>query len=156
MPITRQRFLSLAALCAAIAPVRSNAADAAAAAGGVASPAPAGTKEHCVFQVSDDDDGKWRLTAANVLNAISACGRDGIEVEVVAYGPGVSGLLAKAAVADRIEALLKAGVPVHACQNTMHARHLTVADLLPGVGTVPSGVVEVIRRQREGWSYVRS
>jgi len=38
----------------------------------------------------------------------------------------------------------------------MRAFHLEPADLAPGVGTVPSGVVELMRRQHEGFAYIRS
>jgi hypothetical protein len=141
-PLSRHRFLSFAALAAAFAapvPARASAA-----------------KERCVFQVSDADMSKWNLTLGNVMNARAALGPDGVELEIVAFGPGVDGLKAGSPAAARIAEVMKAGVPVYACQNTMHARNLTAADLLPGLGFVPSGVVEVMRRQREGWSYIRS
>jgi len=152
-PLSRQRFLSFAALAAAfVAPARARAATAQA-------PAPAAAaapKERCVFQVSDADPAKWNLTLGNVTNARAALGPEGVELEIVAFGPGVDGLKADSPAAARITEVMKAGVPVYACQNTMRARNLTAADLLPGLGYVPSGVVEVMRRQREGWSYIRS
>ena len=45
---------------------------------------------------------------------------------------------------------------VVACQNTMAAFKLTPADMLGEVGYVPSGVVEVMRKQQQGWAYIRS
>jgi len=30
------------------------------------------------------------------------------------------------------------------------------ADMLPGIGYVPSGVVEVMKKQQQGWAYIRS
>ena len=47
------------------------------------------------------------------------------------------------------------GVRFVACQNTMRQRTLGQADLLPGVGTVPSGAYEIVRRQQEGYSYFK-
>ena len=47
------------------------------------------------------------------------------------------------------------GVRVVACENTMHAQKLTKADMIPGIGYVPGGVVELMERQREGWAYIR-
>jgi len=38
----------------------------------------------------------------------------------------------------------------------MRGAHLEAADLAPGVGIVPSGVVELIRREHAGYAYVRS
>jgi intracellular sulfur oxidation DsrE/DsrF family protein len=59
-------------------------------------------------------------------------------------------------VAERVAAALKSGVRVVACQNSMRGFHLDTADLVPGVGQVPSGVVELIRREHAGYAYVRS
>ena len=42
-----------------------------------------------------------------------------------------------------------------ACQNTMDAQKVTSADLLPDIGFVRAGVVEIMKRQREGWAYIR-
>jgi len=152
MPLSRQRFLTLAALAAAVLPARGRAAEAAP----VPAPTAAPAKERCVFQVSDADLAKWQLTLGNCANAQVALGHDGVELEIVAFGPGIEGLRAGSAVGARIAEAQRAGVRVLACQNTMKARQLAEVDLLPGLGYVPSGVVELMRRQREGWSSIRS
>jgi len=46
-------------------------------------------------------------------------------------------------------------VNVAACNNTIRKRELSPSDLTPGVKVVDSGVAEVIRKQEEGWSYVK-
>jgi intracellular sulfur oxidation DsrE/DsrF family protein len=33
---------------------------------------------------------------------------------------------------------------------------LVPADMLPDIGYVPSGVVEVMKKQQQGWAYIRS
>ena len=38
----------------------------------------------------------------------------------------------------------------------MTAFKLTTGDMLPDVGYVPAGVVEVMRKQQQGWAYIRS
>jgi intracellular sulfur oxidation DsrE/DsrF family protein len=38
----------------------------------------------------------------------------------------------------------------------MRARKVTKADLLDNMGTVPSGVVEVVKKQEAGWTYVKA
>jgi intracellular sulfur oxidation DsrE/DsrF family protein len=157
MPVSRQRLFSLAALAAtALAPLRSRATDST-----MAAPAPGpaqgpAAKERCVFQVSDADPAKWSLTLGNVANAQAALGKDGVELEIVAFGPGVDGLKSDSPHAAHVAEALRAGVQVNACQNTMRNRHLAPADMLPAIGYVPSGVVEIMRRQREGWACIRS
>jgi hypothetical protein len=38
----------------------------------------------------------------------------------------------------------------------MRMRKVTKADLLDGVGTVPAGVVEIVKKQEAGWIYVKA
>ena len=46
-------------------------------------------------------------------------------------------------------------IPV-ACENTMRQKSIRKEDLLPNVGTVPSGAVEVVRKQqRDGYAYFK-
>jgi len=147
------RFLAAAVLALA--------ADLACAAGAApAAPAaaatPAAGKEHAIFAVSDDDTKKWNLTLGNIGNAIDGLGADAADIELVVYGPGIAMLKKDSPVADKIAEALKKGVHVVACQNSMRGYHLEQADLAPGVGSVPSGVVELIRRQHAGYAYVRS
>ena len=116
----------------------------------------ADAKEHAIFAVSDDDTKKWSLTLGNIGNAIEGLGADSADIELVVYGPGIAMLKKDSPVADRIAEAQKKGVHVYACQNSMRGYHLEQADLAPGVGVVPSGVVELIRRQHAGYAYVRS
>ena len=48
-----------------------------------------------------------------------------------------------------------AGVKVMACENTMKGQKLVRSDMLGSVGYVNAGVVEIMQRQQQGWSYLR-
>jgi intracellular sulfur oxidation DsrE/DsrF family protein len=113
-------------------------------------------RERAIFSVSDADPQKWALTLGNIANAIDGLGADAAEIELVVYGPGIAMLKKDSPVADKLAAALRSGVHVAACQNSMRGFKLEQADLAPGVGVVPSGVVELIRRQHAGYAYVRS
>ena len=67
--------------------------------------------------------------------------------------PGATNVLRSG---NKLAAAMKSGVYIAACQNSMRGFKLETADLAPGVGVVPSGVVELIRRQHAGYAYVRS
>lgn len=108
-----------------------------------------------VFQVSDDNPRTWNLALNNLRNLQEAYGKDNIEAELVVYGPGISMLKADSKVEPRVNAALANGVKVVACENTMKAQKLTRDDMMPGIGYVPGGVVELIERQRQGWAYIR-
>ena len=88
----------------------------------------------------------------NILKEVPAA-----TIEVVCHGSGI-GLVEKARTdhAEGVEALIKKGVRFVACENTMRQKSIRKADLLPGVGTVPSGALEVVRKQqRDGFAYFK-
>ena len=43
-----------------------------------------------------------------------------------------------------------------ACENTMKKKGVTKGQLHAFVSTVDSGVAEIVRRQEQGWSYIKS
>lgn len=47
------------------------------------------------------------------------------------------------------------GVRFAACENTLRDKSIPKENLLPGIATVPSGAVEVIRKQHEGYGYFK-
>ena len=124
--------------------------------GGLAHAAGFAAKEQAIFAVSDADPQKWNLTLGNIANAIDGIGADAADIELVVYGPGIWMLKKDSPVADKIADAVKHGVHVVACQHSMNGAHLVAADLPAGVTVVPSGVVELIRRQHAGYAYVRS
>jgi uncharacterized protein len=118
--------------------------------------AAAAAREQAIFAVSDNDPQKWNLALGNIANAMEGIGADAVDIELVAYGPGIWMLKKDSPVADKIADAVKHGVHVVACQHSMDGAHIGAADLPAGVGVVPSGVVELIRRQHAGYAYVRS
>lgn len=108
-----------------------------------------------VFQISDDDANKWNLALNNVKNAQLELGAGNVDIEIVTYGPGINMLKFESVVAERVDEALKAGVSIVACQNTMKALKFGKADMMSTIGYVPAGVVEIIRKQNEGYAYIR-
>ena len=115
-----------------------------------------GQKHHkIVIQVSDNDAAKWNLALNNAKNLQDDVGAANVDVEIVAYGPGIGMLKADAPVSNRVGDAVKGGVKVSACENTMRGQKLTKEDMNPAVGYVPSGAAEIMIRQGEGWAYLR-
>lgn len=112
-------------------------------------------KNKAVFQVSDGDPQKWNLTLNNAKNVQDDLGSDAVDLEIVVYGPGIGMLKGDSPVAKRIADALKAGVKVVACEYTMKAQKLVYTDMLPAIGYVPAGVVELMKKQQEGYAYIR-
>ena len=114
-----------------------------------------GGKHRVIFQVSDNDPRKWNLALNNVKNVQEDLGKDNVEVELVAYGPGLPMLKLESDVGGRISDALAQGVKILACENTMTNTKVTRADMLPNIGYVKAGVTTLMARQREGWAYIR-
>jgi intracellular sulfur oxidation DsrE/DsrF family protein len=108
-----------------------------------------------VIQVSDNDPAKWNLALNNARNVQEDVGATDVDVEIVAYGPGIGMLKFGAPVGDRVHDAVKTGIRVVACQNTMRAQKLTQEDMNPNDGYVPAGVTEIMKKQSEGWAYLR-
>ena len=123
---------------------------------GIAASAIAVAQDKVIFQVTDNDVAKWTLTLNNVSNLqVGVGGADKTDIEVIAYGPGIQLLKADSPIAARISEAVGNKVKVVACENTMAANKLTHADMLPDIGYVPAGVVEVMRKQQAGYAYIR-
>ncbi len=108
-----------------------------------------------VFQVSDDDAKKWNLTLNNVKNLQQELGAGNVVIEIVAYGPGINMLKFESPVSDRVDETLKARVKIVACENTMKSLKLSKGDMMSTIGYVPAGIVEIIKKQKEGYAYIR-
>jgi intracellular sulfur oxidation DsrE/DsrF family protein len=113
------------------------------------------TTHHVVFALTSGDAADWNLTLGNMRNLLTGFGTDPYEVELVAFGPGLSILKTGSIVAADIAALQAKHVTFMACENSMRMQKVTIADLLPSVQPVPSGIVEVVSKQEKGWVYIK-
>jgi intracellular sulfur oxidation DsrE/DsrF family protein len=108
-----------------------------------------------VIQVSDADPQKWNLALNNAKNVQEDLGKDKVQIEIVAYGPGLGMLKGDSKVAPRLAEALDRSVGLLACENTMTNTKTSKADMYGGIGYVQAGVVHIMKRQDEGWAYVR-
>ncbi len=115
------------------------------------------------IHIDENDPARMNMALNNAANVQKYYEAQGIEVEVrvVAYGPGLMMLRKdKSPVADRIAqmSLASDNISFAACGNThraMSAKEGADVQLLEEASLVPSGVVEKIELQRQGWSYIR-
>ena len=86
---------------------------------------------------------------------------EALQVEVVAYGPGITMLRQdNSPVKERIEQAKTAvpGLALSMCNNAkMAAEKQEGHEItpLPGVKVVPAGIVRVVELQEQGWTYVK-
>ena len=108
-----------------------------------------------VVHINFADSERQKHGLKNVSNILKEV-KGEAEIVVVCHGGGI-GLLVKdkSQHADEVARLIKERVRFAACENTMRDKSIPKDNLLPGVTTVPSGAVEVIRKQQEGYGYFK-
>ena len=112
-------------------------------------------KQKVVFQVSDADPAMWNLALNNARNVQAELGKDNVQIEIVAYGPGLGMLKRESKVEGRLAEALDNNVGLIACENTMFNTKTTREDMYGGISYVTAGVTHLMKRQREGWAYIR-
>lgn len=112
-------------------------------------------RQRVVIQVSDNDPAKWNLALNNANNIQTDLGKDNVDIEIVAYGPGLGMLKADSKVGPRLAQALDGSIGLLACENTMHNTKTTKADMYSGISYVKAGVTHIMKREREGWAYIR-
>jgi intracellular sulfur oxidation DsrE/DsrF family protein len=105
-----------------------------------------------VVHVTEADPDRFKALMRNAANLRADLGPEPA-IELVVHGPGVALLLTGSPLREQLSAL--PGVTGCACSNSLRSLERSAEDLLPGVRVVPSGVGWLIRRQREGWLYLR-
>jgi intracellular sulfur oxidation DsrE/DsrF family protein len=114
-----------------------------------------GAKQKVIFQVSDADPAKWNLALNNAKNVQTELGKENVLIEIVAYGPGLGMLKSDSKVNARLAQALDDSVGLVACENTMFNTKTTRAEMYSGISYVTAGVTHLMKRQREGWAYIR-
>lgn len=124
-----------------------------------------GYSHHVVIHVDDNDAQKMNLALNNAANVVKYYESQGqkVQVEIVTYGPGLMMLRSdKSPVKERLASytLEFPDVGFAACANTMKA--MTKKEGAPpplieddSINVVPSGVVQIMVRQDQGWHYIR-
>jgi hypothetical protein len=142
---------------------------AAALAAGVLAAAPAhaadGKAHHVAFHVDQNDPAVMNLVLNNVSNLMEYYHDKGerVQIEVVAYGPGLHMFREDTSpVKDRLKHLSSGTFPstvkFSACGNTqkgMEKREGHAIPIVPEAAVVPAGVVRLTELQEQGWTYIR-
>jgi intracellular sulfur oxidation DsrE/DsrF family protein len=117
------------------------------------------------IQVDQNDPALMNLVLNNVSNLTEYYHSKGeqVQIEVVAYGPGLNMLREdKSPVKDRLKRIKEGSFPstvnFSACHNTMMGMEKAEGHpipIVPQASVVPAGVVRLSELQEQGWSYIR-
>lgn len=115
-------------------------------------------KHKLVIQVSTDDPKTQKIALNNAVNVQKLMGMDNVDIEVVAYGPGLGLLTTKSKEATRVKSLAVQNITFSACGNTMAKIEKKTGKkpkLTEGVKVVKAGVARIMELQEAGYSYLR-
>jgi hypothetical protein len=113
---------------------------------------------HYVLHIDDMDPSKQELILNNASNLLDAYPPGGVDIEIVAYGPGLRLLFAENVNAERINALALSGVKFSACGNTLKGmtKQLGYEPKLNSVAkVVPGGIVRIGELVKQGYIYIK-
>jgi intracellular sulfur oxidation DsrE/DsrF family protein len=80
-----------------------------------------------------------------------------LELEVVCHGPGMDLLMSdRSIVASKVKEFAAQGIVFTACENTIRERNLDRSTVLPQAGYVKAGIIRIVERQEQGWSYIKA
>ncbi|VAX12320.1 hypothetical protein MNBD_GAMMA24-1261 [hydrothermal vent metagenome] len=126
---------------------------------GCASPPQGDGIHRVVIQVSTDDPRAQTIALNNAINLQRKYGAENVQVEIVAYGPGISLVLPTGKQARRVRSLARHDAFIFSAdQHTLDKIRRRIGKtprLIDGVGTVPMGVARVVELQEQGYSYIR-
>jgi uncharacterized protein len=114
---------------------------------------------HIVLQLSDRD-AEVQARVINVANNLIKHygGPDFVDIEIVAFGPGLSLLFPDNPQRERIASLLPSGVRFVGCMNTVASIERETGkrpELIPETVPVKTGVAHIVERVGQGFVVIR-
>lgn len=80
-----------------------------------------------------------------------------LQVEVVFHGQAILAVMNDSTqFAARVKVAKEKGVTLAVCNNSLKRLKIDPSKLMPETTVVPSAVVELIKKQAEGWSYLKA
>lgn len=111
-----------------------------------------------VLQISDSDPAKQAAVLSVAGNLIEYYGPDMVDIEVVAFGPGIGLVFADNDNAERVDSLAAQGVRFDGCMNTIDTivrKTGQKPDLNPNMIPVRAGVARIMELTENGYTLVR-
>lgn len=102
------------------------------------------------------NDKELQSTITRWIREISQ-GNPDAEIEVVMYGKGLELVMPeRSTVSEEVKQALKnPKISFAVCQMAMERQNIAKSMLFDGVQSVPDGIYELIKKQQEGWGYIK-
>lgn len=108
-----------------------------------------------VMQLTSGDTNVHKMVVRQIANILAAAPNS--KIEVVCHASGINMLMTlQTKVQPKVIELKMKGVEFVACENTMLEKKITKEEIIPEAGYVKVGILEIVRKQEQGWSYIRA
>jgi intracellular sulfur oxidation DsrE/DsrF family protein len=113
-------------------------------------------KYKVVIQIASESPDQQKSLFTQLANIQKDLG-DSVEIEVVVHGPAIGLVMTEQTTQkENIYKYKNGGVTFAVCENTLRLRNITKEQILPQLTFVKSAMVELIKKQHEGWAYVKA
>ncbi|HOY40264.1 MAG TPA: DsrE family protein [Chitinophagales bacterium] len=108
-----------------------------------------------IFQLTTNDTMAHKALMKQLNNITTVAPTT--KIEIVCHGPGLEMLITeKSIVHQKIKQLSAIGVSFIACEFSMKERNVPQDKIIPEAGYVKAGIIEIVTKQEQGWSYIKS
>lgn len=109
-----------------------------------------------VFHLDEGIKAKADLTLKNMENLVAELGQGNVEVElVVNYEAVILFLRSPNLYGDRVKELSAKGVRFLVCAKAMRMLNVEKEMLLEQFEIIPAAIVELVKKQAQGWAYIK-
>ncbi len=112
-----------------------------------------------LFHIELDDTEPLKVAFANIKNLLKEIDEAQCDIELVANYKGPLLFLRKnidIQMHNDIIQLSKIGVKFLMCNNSLNNLRINKDDLIKEAGIVSAGILEIVKRQSEGYAYIRT
>jgi uncharacterized protein len=108
-----------------------------------------------IFQLTTGDTTAHKQLMKQFSNMLSVSPTT--KIEVVCHGAGLEMLvIGKTIVEDKIKLFSDKGVVFNACEFSIKERKVDRSKIIQTAGFVPAGIIEIVSKQEQGWSYIKA
>jgi intracellular sulfur oxidation DsrE/DsrF family protein len=109
-----------------------------------------------IFHVSEESIDDITFALKNIINLLNDLGDENVDVELLVNGPAVKAFTSEQGeLSELLRQVLERDVDLALCNNALKLFDLNPDIMLSEARVVPSGVGELVKRQTEGWAYIR-
>ncbi|WP_176011983.1 DsrE family protein [Victivallis sp. Marseille-Q1083] len=109
-----------------------------------------------VIHINEDDLDKLQTGLNYIKNYRAVIANENVQVAMLVNGPAVKFFRRdNTDLAEAVKAVSRPNVVVKLCRRAMKKANLSEHDLIGGCEVVPTGIVELVKLQASGFSYVK-